>query len=296
LVPGVGTTWGYMPGPVECSQHTASWCYRNGNVLGFGQKQLQLYNYPNTLALVIGNELDQQQEDKLPIIKAYARDLRSYMAMCNRESESPSQNKMRQIPLMYASSDAGGDVGFHPKMQYLFCGNHSVSIDIFGLNIERFVDNGSGPATYKTINDWVQEQRFDGAYLHSEEGCGRQAIPDRIRSWAQVKDFFSNYPAISGFAAYAYYGNSNYNMFDSKLADAVINGDGTHFFEQLNNVGTLPEAEEFDVSYPECTTSLGGKDIDTVYSVHWYDTGNTSWPSHCPKPLGAYPSATSVVV
>ena len=24
LVPGVGTTWGYMPGPVECSQHTAS--------------------------------------------------------------------------------------------------------------------------------------------------------------------------------------------------------------------------------------------------------------------------------
>jgi hypothetical protein len=301
LVPGSGKTYGYWPGPDTCGSHDANWCYKEGGVLGFGEQALQLFNFPNTLALVIGNELDQQQPGKLPAIKAYARDLRSYQKMCHDQPESPSYQQYRMIPLMYASSDAYGDAGFHPKAQYLFCGNHSVSIDIFGLNIERYCDQPDSAAIYKSINEWVSGQRFPGAYMHSEEGCARPGIATDVRSWEQIKDFFTNYPSISGFVAYAYYGTPTFNMFDSKLSTAAINVDGKNFFDELDQIGALPDAEQLGGSYPECTTTLdlgvgGVHELVSVYSVHWYSTGSTGWAQNCPKPLGAWLSATDTVV
>merc|ERR1712183_554497 len=106
-------------------------CYKKGGVLGWGQKIVQRFHYPNTLAIVIGNEFDMQMRPFMPTLKAYARDLKSHMRMCDSHPESPTRGSMRQIPLLYASSDDAGDVFVRTKMTYMFCGSSNVSVDIF---------------------------------------------------------------------------------------------------------------------------------------------------------------------
>jgi hypothetical protein len=85
LVPGTGTMWGYIPR--KCKGHetgtetcctTSDDCYSKGGVLGWGQNIVQAFNYPNTLAVVIGNELEQQTPEFVPVIRAYARDMKKY--------------------------------------------------------------------------------------------------------------------------------------------------------------------------------------------------------------------------
>mmetsp|Transcript_124341 Transcript_124341/g.398149 ORF Transcript_124341/g.398149 Transcript_124341/m.398149 type:complete len:261 (+) Transcript_124341:209-991(+) len=55
LAPGTGTTWGWLPGSASaCTPATADGCYKAGAVLGWGQTIIQRFNYPNTLAIVMG--------------------------------------------------------------------------------------------------------------------------------------------------------------------------------------------------------------------------------------------------
>jgi len=291
LVPGTGTEYGDIPRWTDCKPQTASGCYKTGGVLGFGQQMLQAWNFPNTLALVIGNENAMFHLEFMPVIKAYARDLKSYMDMCNTNSQSPSHGRMRQIPLMYASADTvydnqGG--GYQEKSQYLFCGNSSVSVDIFGLNNERWCDS-SGPAQYKEISTWVAGQKFPGPFMHSEEGCSINAYPLGYRNWSQLPGFFKEYTGIQGFFAYTYHGNQDFNMFDSASSTATENDDGRQFFKQLESVGAGPASDHVDVKRPECATTLYGTKIDLVYDVHEYDTGATGWAPSCPKPVPAWP-------
>jgi len=161
VVPGTGTKWGWLPAPGTCT--TADECYKVGGVLGWGQRMIQSFQYPNTLAIAIGNEYDMQNPQFMPVIKGYARDLKSYMRMCNEDKVSPTRGSMRNIPLVYASSDDRGDAGVKPKMDYLFCaGNHAS----------------------------VAEAKYPGAFLLTEEGCTKKAYPKETRDWSSVPGFF----------------------------------------------------------------------------------------------------------
>merc|ERR1712007_48311 len=282
VVPGTGTTWGWLPAPGTCK--TADECYKAGGVLGWGQEIIQSFNYPNTLAIVIGNEYDMQNPQFMPVLKGYARDLKSYMQMCNTNKDSPTLGRMRNIPLLYASSDDRGDAGVKPKMDYLFCAGNQVSIDIFGLNIERYC-NDAGPAIYKEVSDWVAEAKYPGAFLFSEDGCTKKAYPKEPRDWSSVPGFFKNYEAMDGYIAYAYYGNPDFDMFDGPKADAKMFADGSNFFRNVNKSGDdLPERTTFPPVVPTCASTLLGHDLESIDSVKWYDTGPTGWAPSCPKP------------
>lgn len=286
VVPGTGTEYGDIPRWADCEPQTANGCYKSGDVLGFGQQMLQAWNFPNTLALVVGNENAMNHLELLPVIKAYARDLKSYMDMCNTYSQSPSYQQMRQIPLMYAAADTSVNTVeyYREKAQYLFCGNWSNSVDIFGLNNERWCTSTGGAREYQGISAWVTEQKFPGPFLHSEEGCSVQAYSAGYRDWAQLPNFFQNYPGIDGFFAYTYYGNPNFNMFDSATATATENQDGKQFFSQVKTIGGGSSVSQVDVTWPQCATSLYGTDIDSLYNVREYDTGPTGRAPNCPKP------------
>lgn len=289
LVPGTGTVWGWLPGQAAaCKPETADGCYKTGGVLGFGQKVVQRFNYPNTLAIVIGNEFDMQMYKFVSVLKAYARDLKRYMDMCDSNAESPTNGLMRRIPLMYANSDDGGDPIVKRKADYLFCDNSSVSVDIFGLNVERWCDDVGGRGQYDHINSWVGGRKYPGAFLFSEMGCTKTGLPKAFngsRSWNQVEDFFVNFPAVDGFVAYTYYGNKDFNMFDSDKANASELQDGKNFFERLNHTGDEPQVSPSEGGMvPECPTTIHGEDIGDYNDVQFYSTGPTGWAPSCPKP------------
>jgi len=287
IAPGTGTVWGWLPGPGACSKSDE--CYMVGGVLGWGIQIVQKFSYPNTLAIAIGNEFDMQMTQFMPVLKAYARDLKKYMEMCNTEEDSPSKGIMRRIPLLYANSDDRGDQVVRQKMDYMFCGDRSDSIDIFGLNIERYCDK-NGPRIYKDVSDWVGKARYPGAFVFSEDGCTKSAFKGHVRDWSQVPGFFQNFSAVDGYMAYAYFGNPDFDMFDGPSATAAINEDGRNFFRAVNASGVEPQREMVDPIVPECPTSILGKVFDSVETVKWYDTGSISWAPHCPK----RPSPTSM--
>jgi len=139
-------------------------CYQAGGVLGFGHEIVRHLSYPNTLAIAIGNEFEMQMFPFLPVLKAYARDLKAYMRMCNEDEHSPAKGRMRQIPLMYASADVPfvWDVA-----DYLFCDGPHVSIDIFGLNFERWCEDESGKVEQDNLDKLVIGKQLPGAFLLS---------------------------------------------------------------------------------------------------------------------------------
>jgi len=283
LVPGTGTIWGWLPGPGACSELNE--CYKKGQVLGWGQTMVQYMNYPNTLAIVIGNEFDQQMPQYMAVLKAYARDMKAYMQMCNDDQQSPSFQKMRQVPLLYASSDAHGDNADAQKAAYLFCDDASVSIDIFGLNIERWCDAVGGPVQYKNVNKWVSDGNFPGAFIFSEMGCAQLDKFHRTRSWKQLEGIFSNSNTLDGFIAYTYSGNPDFDMFSSGMAGATIKQDGINFFHELSNMGQMAMEEPGSPSAPTCPSTIGGAVLVGSYKdIKAYDTGKTGWSTHCPKP------------
>jgi len=289
LVPGTGTQWGWLPGTASaCKPETPEGCYKAGGVLGFGQKVVQHFNYPNTLAIIIGNEFDMQMLKFIPLLKAYARDLKAYMEMCDTDKDSPTRGQMRKIPLMYASSDDRGDAGVRPKAEYLFCDSRNSSVDIFGLNVERWCEDKTGRGEYNKINKWVGDGKYPGAFLFSEMGCTQTGLPtsyNKSRTWNQVQDFFTNFPAMDGFVAYTYYGNKDFNMFSSEESDAQINQDGKNFFERLNHTGEEPQSEPTeDAVAPECPETILGIEIGSYHDVKAYTTGPTGWAPSCPKP------------
>lgn len=288
LLPGTGTEWGWLPGHENDCPKPANLqnCYQAGGVLGFGQTIIQHFNYPNILAIVMGNEFDMQMRKYIPILKAYARDLKVYMNMCNNDPESPSYETMRMIPLMYASSDDEGDVGVIPKAKYMFCSGPEVSVDIFGLNIERYCSDKEGQMVYKQVNSWVTQSKFPGAFFFSEDGCTRTVIqPDHIRTWSQAVNFFSNFPAISGFTAYTYYGNVDFDMYDGPYANATMNKDGAAFLKSMQSIGDEPTDASGDrPMVPFCPPEILKVPMADFNEITIYDTGPAGWAINCPHP------------
>lgn len=298
LVPGSGVQWGWLPiNPDGCGTGnvTGAMCYRAGGVLGWGQTIVQRFNYPNTLAIVVANEFDQRSSmwQFQGVIKAYSRDLKSYMNMCNTNSESPTFGKMRQIPLAFASSDDGGNSRVFPKADYYFCGSSDISIDIFGLNVERWCSPTPGRIEYQNIDAIVSERKYPGAFSFTEMGCPDSIFPGGIRGWEQVPGFFGNFTSVDSFIAYTYYGNPNFDMFDGPGADATINQDGINFFNQTSHAGVDIERAPVDTVVPVCPSTLLGATLDPVDNIPWYDTGSTGWAPQCPKP---YDSPIDILV
>jgi len=297
LVPGTGTQYGYLPIDPTVFDNDANTCYSIGGVLGFGQTMIQKFNYPNTLAVIIGNEFD-QKHTMLPymgVLKAYARDLKSYLSMCNTDDASPTKGQMRQIPLAYACSDDSGDAAVKPKGDYLMCASDSVSVDMFGLNVERWCDDTAGPAQYQTINDWVAQKNYPGSFFFSEMGCSKNFdYYSGTRSWAQVPDFFSNFGAIDGFAAYTYYGNPDFNMFDGPTSTATELDDGSNFFTNMASIGSEPTPIASDDTSPSCPSEILGVAIVDYETINWYDTGATGNPPQCPPPYGSLSRAVAI--
>jgi len=289
IVPGSGTTWGWLPiNPEGCGSEpvTGAKCYKAGGVLGWGQTIVQRFNYPNTLAIIIANEFDQRSSmwQFQGVVKAYARDLKSYMNMCNTNSESPTKGKMRQIPLAFASSDDGGNSRVFPKADYYFCGSSSISIDIFGLNVERWCSPAAGRIEYEGIDKLASARKYPGAFTFTEMGCSQTIVEGGARKWDQVPGFFGNFTAVDSFIAYTYYGNPNFNMFDGPGPEAAINQDGTNFFNQMSNVGSDIDRTPVDPVVPVCAPTLLGASLEPVDSIPWYDTGSAGWAPQCPKP------------
>jgi len=229
------------------------------------------------------------------VLKAYSRDLKRYLTMCNSENDSPTKGQMRGIPLAYASSDDSGDAGVQPKADYLMCESESVSVDMFGLNIERWCDDGAGPGAYQIVNDWVAQKNYPGSFFFSEMGCGKNlGTYTGSRSWAQIPDFFTKFSAIDGFAAYAYYGNKDFDMFDAPTSTATEYEDGTNFFTNMGAVGSEPPPVSTDGTYASCPSEILGSSIVDYNTIDWYDTGATGYAPQCPKPYGDVSRAVAV--
>jgi len=289
LVPGSGTDWGYFPGlPSACGPtFNMQDCYKTGGVLGFGRTVVNNFNFPNTMAIILANEMEQNMA-ALPVLKAYARDLKLYMSMCNSNGDSPTSGNMRQIPLMYAATDSAADTW--DEADYLFCGSQDVSIDVYGLNCERWVSDKGGRGQYDKINSIVAARKWPGVYMHSEEGGPYGAPYPAVPSWNQIPGYFNDWPAINGFSAYAYYGNAQYNMFDGPSASASELADGKAFFSELDQVQSMPPDVAAGSSItPQCKTTItrGGKNYPLAdYSaIKIYDTGANGWAKNCPKPV-----------
>merc|ERR1719210_1649166 len=163
---------------------------------------------------------------------------------------------MRQIPLMYAARDFGDAID-KEIMTYLKCGSADISIDIHGVNVERWCDPHTTTA-YDGLHALVQSANLPGAFMFSEMGCPQNLVSAppagqtcRIepgigrccpRNWNQVPDFFEKFTMFDGFSAYAYWnlGAKNFNMLDSQFANATLYDDGKNFFTQASKSKAAP--------------------------------------------------------
>ncbi|KAL9180496.1 hypothetical protein ACHAXT_010949 [Thalassiosira profunda] len=207
-------------------------CYKRG-LYEYGVAALQNYlQYPNVLGGLLANEVMNTEASwsAAPCIKAYARDLKGVMRRRN----------MRPLPLIYAAQHSGigqiGDVGtMWLTMNYLTCigGNgdapgSSSSIDVFGVNIESwcssrqsFVRHEDGSAgSYYSL--WLGLHQSTVPLVFTEMGCSHMLFdrdnglhtPEGTRDWGQVGSVLHEMSDTwSGFCAYAYQGNPQFDMF-----------------------------------------------------------------------------------
>jgi len=300
MIAGSGTVFGYLPTNMgKCVPNTLQGCYQVGGLLGFGLTVLNNFNFPNTLAIAVANEIEQNIM-ALPVLKAYARDLKSHMKMCNVNKDSPTRGLMRHIPLVYAATDTGPT--FANEADYLFCGDKHASIDIYGLNIERWVSDAGGRPQYNQVNKVVKAKRWPGAFVHSEEGGPYGKPFPAVPTWDQLPGFFGNWTGIDGFAAYCYWGgNARFNMFDGPSVNATELPDGKVFFKKIADIGADPVDEEpAAVITPDCNATIHIREKDynmTDYrTIDWYDTGKNGYAVNCPKPWQSTNSSHIVVV
>lgn len=220
-------------------------CYTRA-LFEYGVASIQNYmQYSNVLAGLLGNEVMNSRESWVaaPCIRAYGRDLKLYM----------KQRNMRPLPLLYAAQHSGiggsGAVGtMWLTMNYLTCtdkydndgGNvggimaTQPPVDIFGVNIESwcssiqtFTRNEDGSAgSYYSL--WLGLHQSAVPLVFTEMGCSRRLF-DRenglrrfaarqdigTRDWHQVKTVLHDMSDTwSGFCAYSYDGDSEFNMFE----------------------------------------------------------------------------------
>jgi hypothetical protein len=301
VVPGSGVQWGTFPGtPAGCDPPMSAGlqgCYEKGGVLGFGRMIINNFNFPNTLAIILANEVEQNM-GAMPVLKAYARDMKLWMQECNSNDESPSKGVMRQIPLMYAATDSDT---FDEQAGYLFCNRKDVIIDIYGFNVERWCGKNNqdelGKQQYDKINAKVKEGNWNGAFAHSEEG-GPYGTNLGPRTWGQLPQFSTSWPYINGYFAYAYFGKEGFNMFDGQTAAANLLDDGKTFFSQINNITAPPSSiQPQEMPSAKCASSIkakSGEDVkmSSVSDIKIYATGDSGYAKNCPKPPPANPQAT----
>lgn len=211
--------------------------------------------------------------------------------------KSPSKGKMRQIPLLYADSDNQGDELDEAKAMYLFCGSADISINIFGLNIERWCKAGPGKQAYQSANKWVDSAKFPGSFMFSEMGCSKENVdPAGPRDWAQLDNFFDNFGAVDGYVAYTTLGNPDFNMLASDSETADLNEDGKNFFSALNKASTTPPTRTSATAItPNCDDATAKlkkiaslPDLEDVSNVKTYDTGETGFSTNCPAPVDTF--------
>lgn len=298
LVAATGSATGYLP---DTNFTDAQDCYQKGGALDMGRGIVQRLNYPNTLAIVIGNEfmkggqgVTEHAYNVISVLKAYARDLKAYMDTCHTDTDSPSSGAFRKIPLLYASIDSSASV-MNQKAAYLFCGSAATSIDIYGLNIERWCDPSASDA-YDEIQTMVSNAAFPGSFIFSEMGCPQDQYPGQVRQWHQVNDFFASFPAIDGFAGYSYFNDNTdgFSMFDAGTPDATELQDGTNFFAALDAVGNMTKRDAGEATYTSCGIAIDGVAIEPLSGIHAYNTA--AYPaSSCPAPRQNSGSAGLVV-
>jgi len=295
LIPGSGDLWGWFPGtPKGCKPEISktngdlNGCYTAGGLLGFGRQIINNFNYPNVLAIVLANEVEQNYQ-AFPVLKAYARDLKERMKLCNTHEESQTKGSMRQIPLTYAGTDTGNDA-FFELTDYLLCDSNDVSLDIVGLNVERWVSDSGGSREYTKMNQMVGEKKWPAAWLHTEEG-GPHSGPTASRTWRQLEGFFGNYTHFDGYFAFSYYSDTHdFDMFDGNSASAHILPDGETFFEEMNKSGPDPAKVDpvADTVTPKCASTISrvGKTYPMLdyNTIKVYDTGANGWATSCPAP------------
>jgi hypothetical protein len=161
------------------SQHT---CYPTC-LLSEAQKIInKFYEYNNTLAYVIGNEVLNSREAyrAASCVKAFTSDVKKHMKQCD----------MRRIPLMYSAADNAisesedihrvdshdgvlvtAEMNDRLKLNYLTCGQPDEQIDIFGINTYRYCQND---LNYNTSNYDKLNVAFRGSPIPvvlSEFGC-----------------------------------------------------------------------------------------------------------------------------
>jgi hypothetical protein len=161
-----------------------------------------------------------------PCIKAYVRDLKRYM----------SQQMDRNLPLLYTAQDNGigasitAPQAMRLTADYLSCQTENNKqdsvIDIFGINVESwcsstgsFEINDDGTiGTYFEL--WQALHNTSVALVFAEMGCAHSLfnrdnnITDKNRDWKQIPVVLNQMSdSWSGFCAYAYDGNVDFNMF-----------------------------------------------------------------------------------
>jgi len=310
MVPASGRIWGWFPGkPNACNppltnspNDDLNGCYdsKAGAILGFGRSVVNNFNYPNVLAIVLANEVEQNYQ-AFPVLKAYARDMKAHMKLCNEDAESPTKGKMRQIPLTYAGTDTGNP-SLIDLTDYLVCDSSDSSIDIVGVNMERWVSDSGGNREYKALSDEVGKKQWPAAWIHTEEGG---PDPDhKSRTWNQLKDFFSNYPNFDGYYAYSWHSdNADFDMFDGLSTNATMYPDGKSFFEAMSKSGPDPSNTQARTTVtPKCANTLTDKRTNHEYvmidynSINIYDTGANGWAKNCPAPWQDMELDSSIVV
>jgi hypothetical protein len=271
---------------IDVTAKDAQASYTAVPVLDFGRQVVQGTYYPNTLAIVLGNEyFDPAKPSTFQFIngiKAYARDLKAYMAeTCNLD---------HPIPLMYASRDLG-DGMISELMEALSCGTAEESIDIFGNNNERWCDNTHTTA-YDTVETFLEALQVPVPFFFSEMGCskfmmgprGKDGCSTKVcsREWNEISDFFEKYKRMDGFVAYAYWrdGPVDFNMFDERYANATLNDDGKNFFNKIAEVKHVPRTQGSTVR-PECKQTFSSTKMFPVTDYKAYN--KEKWDaSTCP--------------
>ena len=185
----------------------------------YGKACIDNYSrYPNVLAGVLANEVMNSLESwqAAPCVLAYARDLKRYST---------------RLPLLYtAQHDSMGAAvsaseAMKVTMDYLTCDLHN-SMDLFGINIESWcsstqkyaINDDGSTGTYRAVHEALYN--VSRPVVFSEMGCSLtefnkdNGLPRGARDWQQVSVVLGEQmiDTWSGFCAYAYDGNVNFNM------------------------------------------------------------------------------------
>ena len=234
IVPLTGSSGGAILDRGKAAPH----CY-TADLFEYGRASLENYlRHPNVLAGMLANEVMNNEDSwkAAPCIRAYARDLKLYMRL----------HAYRRLPLIYAAQHsgiggAGGDVStMWLTLNYLTCKSSSISgntpmatlpssVDVMGINVESFcssqesfVFNEDGDAgSYYSL--WLGLHQSTVPLVFTEMGCSHSQFdrdnglgtPGGIRDWRQVSIVLHEMSDTwSGFCAYAYHGNTMFNMFE----------------------------------------------------------------------------------